>query len=130
MNKGNESCKLVLEHRRGKKRLLTGSGKMLLKQCCSNGTLKGHWYHPIDILGRISLQNKIGRKTKHRKNTLSTHRVPVRREMRARLSRALGNKPRISCQATMLPQQCSRTDLSLQQNQSLGGIVETQAPHL
>ena len=79
MNKGNESCKLVLEHRRGKKRLLTGSGKMLLKQCCSNGTLKGHWYHPIDILGRISLQNKIGRKTKHRKNTLSTHRVPVRR---------------------------------------------------
>ena len=28
---------------------------------------------------RISLQKKIGRKIKHRKNTLSTHRVPVGR---------------------------------------------------
>lgn len=96
-------------------RLQVGSGKMLLAHAVWRGPRRTTGNHQTDILGRISLRKE----SRRGQDTGKIPWVPVEykpgEEIRAK-SGASQAKPRITSPATMLSQQCPKTDFSLQRN--------------
>ena len=75
-------------------------------------------------MGRLSLQRQVGERQNTGKILLSTCRVQVGEwAIRARSSRVWEAEPRITRPVT-LPEQSSRTIFSLQQSQSVGGLLK------